>query len=112
MPYAFNPFTGALDYYVSGTPTGSALTEVDDTNVTLTLGGSPSAALLAAVSITAGWTGQLAVSRGGIGVGTLASNGVLYGNGTSAVQATSAAGANNVLVGNSGAPSFTDSPTL
>lgn len=43
--------------------TPSALTKVDDTNVTLTLGGSPSTALLAAASITAGWTGTLAAGR-------------------------------------------------
>lgn len=43
--------------------TPSALTKTDDTNVTLTLGGSPSTALLAATSITVGWTGTLADSR-------------------------------------------------
>lgn len=43
--------------------TPSALTKVDDTNVTLTLGGSPSNALLQAVSLTLGWTGTLADSR-------------------------------------------------
>lgn len=49
----------------NGTPaiTGAALTKVDDTNVTLTLGGTPSAALLAASSLTLGWTGDLAYSR-------------------------------------------------
>jgi hypothetical protein len=41
----------------------SALTKVDDTNVTLTLGGSPNTALLAATSLTLGWTGTLADSR-------------------------------------------------
>lgn len=49
------------------TPTPAALTKADDTNVTLTLGGSPSSALLAAASISAGWTGTLAVGRGGTG---------------------------------------------
>ena len=44
-------------------PTGAALTKTDDTNVTLTLGGSPSTALLAATSLTLGWTGTLADSR-------------------------------------------------
>lgn len=48
-----------------GDITGAALTEVSDTNVTLTLGGTPATALLRAASITAGWTGQLAVGRGG-----------------------------------------------
>lgn len=48
----------------------AALTKADDTNVTLTLGGTPTAALLAAVSLTLGWTGTLAVARGGTGSGT------------------------------------------
>lgn len=43
--------------------TPSALTKIDDTNVTLTLGGSPSTALLASTSLTLGWTGTLADSR-------------------------------------------------
>lgn len=43
--------------------TPSALTKVDDTNVTLTLGGTPSTSLLQAVSLTLGWTGTLADSR-------------------------------------------------
>lgn len=42
---------------------GAALTKTDDTNVTLTLGGAPTTALLAATSITVGWTGTLALSR-------------------------------------------------
>lgn len=50
------------------TITPSALTKTDDTNVTLTLGGSPSTSLLAATSLTLGWTGQLSSSRGGSGV--------------------------------------------
>lgn len=48
--------------------TASALTKTDDTNVTLTLGGTPATALLQATSLTLGWTGQLAVSRGGTGI--------------------------------------------
>jgi len=43
--------------------TPAALTKTDDTNVTLTLGGSPSTALLQATSLTLGWTGTLADSR-------------------------------------------------
>jgi len=49
---------------------GQALTKADDTNVTLTLGGAPTTALLTAASITVGWSGQLAVTRGGTGVAT------------------------------------------
>jgi hypothetical protein len=43
--------------------TSAALTKTDDTNVTLTLGGSPTTALLAATSLTLGWTGTLAAAR-------------------------------------------------
>lgn len=48
--------------------TGAALTKSDDTNVTLTLGGSSSTALLRAASLTLGWTGTLSGARGGTGV--------------------------------------------
>ena len=68
----------SVTFPVSGTlattsqiPTGEALTKTDDTNVTLTLGGNPSTALVNAASLTLGWTGQLAVSRGGTGVSTI-----------------------------------------
>lgn len=49
---------------------GAALTRTDDTNVTLTLGGTPATSLLAAVSLTLGWTGTLAIGRGGTGAST------------------------------------------
>lgn len=61
------PMSGTLAT-TSQIPTGAALTKVDDTNVTLTLGGSPSTALINAASLTLGWSGQLAVSRGGTGI--------------------------------------------
>jgi hypothetical protein len=80
---------------IAGTDvTGAALTETDDTNVTLTLGGTPSTALLRSVSMTLGWAGQLAVSRGGTGAATL--TGVLIGNGTSAFTAVTG-GPNQIL---------------
>lgn len=44
-----------------------ALTRVDDTNITLTLGGAPATALLKDVSLTAGWAGTLSIARGGTG---------------------------------------------
>ena len=55
----------------SGGVTPSALTKTDDTNVTLTLGGTPATALLQATSITVSWSGQLAIARGGTGLGAL-----------------------------------------
>ena len=57
--------------------TGAALTKTDDTNVTLTLGGTPTTALLRAASLTLGWTGQLAISRGGTGLSALGTAGQL-----------------------------------
>lgn len=63
---------GALPTWQDSTGvTGQALTKTDDTNVTLALGGTPATALLQAVSLTLGWTGLLAVNRGGTGVSTL-----------------------------------------
>lgn len=55
--------------------TPAALTRVDDTNVTVTLGGTPATALLQAVSLTMGWIGQLSSGRGGTGIDTSASTG-------------------------------------
>jgi hypothetical protein len=47
----------------AGLLAGSALSSSNDTNVTLTLGGTPATALLKAVSLTLGWTGTLADAR-------------------------------------------------
>lgn len=59
---AVNFGTGGTVAYVAG-GAGAPLTKGDDTNVTLTLGGSPTIALVNAASITAGWTGTLANAR-------------------------------------------------
>ena len=84
-------------------PTGAALTETNDTNITLTLGGSPTTALVNAASITAGWAGQLAVGRGGTGVASV----------TIAPSATAWAGwdANKNLSANNFLPSYTTTAT-
>ena len=63
----------------------AALTKTDDTNVTLTLGGSASTALLNAASLTLGWTGTLATTRGGTGLSSFTANGVMYASSTSAL---------------------------
>lgn len=66
--------TGTVSQYIKGDGTlatfptipsftPSALTKIDDTNVTLTLGGTPTTALLQSTSLTLGWTGTLADSR-------------------------------------------------
>lgn len=87
---------GTLTVAALSVPDG-ALTRVNDTNVTLTLGGDPNNALLAATSLTLGWSGQLAVGRGGTGASTL--TGLLLGNGTSAFTALTATD-DSLVVGN------------
>jgi hypothetical protein len=90
----FNPVIGV---------TGSALTKTDDTNVTLTIGGSPSDALLAAVSLALGWTGTLAISRGGTGASTDSGARTNLGLGTIATQ-----NANNVNITGGSISNITD----
>jgi hypothetical protein len=77
-----------------------------------TVGASPlagSTSLVTTGTITTGtWNAStVSVSYGGTGATTLTSNGVVYGNGTSAVGATAAGTTGQVLVGNTGsAPSW------
>ena len=72
---SFNTSTGTLNGTAAITP--AALTRTNDTNVTLTLGGTPATSLLQAVSLTLGWTGVLSVARGGTGLSSLGGNGQL-----------------------------------
>lgn len=60
--------------------TAAALTKTDDTNVTLTLGGTPATALLNATSLTLGWTGTLSGTRGGTGVNNGSNTATFAGN--------------------------------
>lgn len=66
---------------------GAALTSANDTNVTITLGGTPATALLQAVSLTVGWTGQLAVTRGGSGLSSAVLGDLWYGSAANAMAA-------------------------
>jgi hypothetical protein len=76
-----------------GASTPAALTKSNDTNVTLTLGGDPSTALLAATSIAAGWTGTLSSARGGFGADVSAQSGVpLFTTGTPTFTSTTGSG--------------------
>jgi hypothetical protein len=77
--------SGAIGYAaIQGSHiTGAAITTANDTNILITASGNTSSALLRTLTLTAGWTGSLAVGRGGTGAATL--TGVLIGNGTSAV---------------------------
>ena len=92
-------------------PTPSALTRVDDTNVTLTLGGSPTVALLAATSLTLGWTGQLSLTRGGTNASLVASNGGIVYSTASALAILSSTASAALVTNSSGIPVFTSSMT-
>lgn len=89
--------------------TGSALTKTDDTNVTLTLGGTPTTALLQATSLTLGWTGQLGLTRGGTAASLTASNGgIVYSTASAmAILSGTATAGQHLQSGSSAAPSWT-----
>lgn len=74
----YNSTTGVLNIPTPASVSGAALTKTDDANVTLTLGGTPSTALLQATSLTLGWTGTLSNTRGGTGTGTYTTGDILY----------------------------------
>lgn len=106
--------TTSVTFPTSGTlattsqlPTPAALTSGNDTNVTLTLGGTPATALLQAASITAGWTGTLSGTRGGTGVNNGASTITLGGSLT-----TSGAFASTFTMTNTTSVTFPTSGTL
>lgn len=101
------PTSGTLAT-TSQIPTGAALTKTDDTNVTLTLGGSPTTALVNAASITAGWTGQLSLIRGGSNASLTASNGGIVYSTASAMAILSGTATANLplLSGSSSAPAW------
>lgn len=87
--------------YVDALTAGEALTKVDDTNVTLALGGTPTTALLHATSLTLGWTGQLSLARGGTNANLTASaNSLVYS--TASALALLATANNGVLVTSAG----------
>jgi hypothetical protein len=83
----------------------AALTKTDDTNVTLTLGGTPTEALVTATSLTLGWSGQLAVGRGGTGLATATAYAVLCGGttGTGAFQSIASVGTAGYVLTSNGA---------
>lgn len=86
----------------------AAFTESNDTNVTLTLSGTPSTALLEAVEITAGWIGELSLARGGTNASLTASNGGIFYSSASAgeILAGTATASQVLLSGASTTPAW------
>lgn len=77
---------------------GAALTRTNDTNVTLTLGGAPTTALLAATSITVGWASTLAETRGGTGKASYAVGDLLYADTTTTLAKLADIATGNALI--------------
>jgi hypothetical protein len=98
------PTSGTLAT-TSQLPTPAALTKVDDSNVTLTLGGTPATSLLQAVSLTMGWTGQLPVTRGGTELSSATAYSVICGGTTStgAFQSVASVGTSGQVLTSNGA---------
>ena len=84
---------------------GAALTRTNDTNVTMTLGGSPTTALLNATSMTLGWTGQLSVPRGGTGLASVNAHYIPIGNGASPLTLLAPSSASGIPLISQGASS-------
>ncbi len=96
----------------SGSTTGYPLTATGDTNVTVSLGGAPGAAVLSGVSISLGWTGQLSVPRGGTGFGSYTAGDLLYANGTTTLAKLAIGSAGDVLRVSGGAPAWQSAAQL
>ena len=102
------PYVGSIGVTAPITSTGglnpvigvaaSPLTRTNDTNVTLTLGGSPATSLLAAVSFTLGWSGQLSAIRGGTGQGSYAVGDLLYADTTTSLAKLPDVATGNALI--------------
>jgi hypothetical protein len=88
--------TGGLNPVIG--VSASALTRVDDTNVTVTLGGSPTSALLAPVSLTLGWSGQLSAPRGGTGQSSYAVGDILFADTTASLAKLPDVATGNALI--------------
>jgi hypothetical protein len=107
--------TGHILRVAAGLPawaSAAALTKVDDSNVTLTLGGTPASSLLAAVTLTLGWTGELAADRGGTGLGSYAVGDILYADTVSTLATRSAGADGEVLTLTAGVPDWAPASTL
>lgn len=87
---------------------GASFTRTNDTNVTVTLGGNSTTALLNAMSITLGWTGTLSATRGGTGFGSYAVGDLLYADTTTTLAKLADIATGNALIsgGVSTAPSW------
>jgi hypothetical protein len=91
----------------SAAVTPAALTKTNDTNVTLTLGGTPNTALLQSVSLTLGWTGTLADSR----IASATNWNTAYTNRITSLTTTGTSGAATLIANVLNIPQYSSSTT-
>ena len=84
--------------WVAVTPVPAALTKINDTNVTLTLGGTPGTALQQPVSLTLGWTGTLSAVRGGTNQASYTSGDMLFADSSATLAKLALAAAGSALL--------------
>jgi hypothetical protein len=76
----------------------AALTASSSTNVTLTLSGAPTSALLAGVNLLVAWTGVLAAASGGTGLSSPTAHSLLQAEGAGNFGLITAATSGNVVI--------------
>jgi len=103
--------TAAANVPISITSLGTPLTRVNDTNVTLTLTGFPSTALVNATEITVGWSGLLALARGGTNKNMTAVNGGVVWTDSDSMEVTAAGSAGQLLASAGAASPIWTTPT-
>lgn len=96
-------FTGTTLNAAGSSVTPAALTKTDDTNVTVTLGGTPATALLQATSLTLGWTGTLADAR----IASSTNWNTAYTNRIDLLTVTGSSGASTLIANTINIPTYT-----
>jgi len=97
--------TGNVTGDVTGDLTGNVIGNVTG-NVTGNLTGDVTGSLSGGT--VSGLSSAIAVADGGTGAGTFTSNGIVFGNGTGALQSTAAGADGTILYSNNGTPAWTN----
>jgi hypothetical protein len=105
---AFMGWDESEDKFTMGTTTATGASTGDLTITVGTLVANIEGDVTGSITggTVSGLTAAIAVADGGTGAGTFTSNGIIYGNGTGALQATAAGADGTFLVSNNGTPEW------